>query len=293
MKNQVFYEENHSFDVLDEQGHLVVHVDYGTRSAGVNMVFQHFHEYHEIHVLLSGECDHILEGMVYPLRPLDIVLIRPFLLHKTTYGGDRGSRRVIITCNFDHVQQLFPQEVSGIQDLFSREVPILRGTEDGIKESVELLNALFVVSKGDAPGGRLKAYALFLEYLCALARLGNGNIYVLQRVGDPMVAKIQEVVAYLHARYVQPLALEDMSRKFNISQYYLARQFKHVTGYTFITYVQLIRVRRSQELLMTTQLKIIDIAESCGFGSLSQFNRTFLTHCGMSPLKYRKQYRSK
>jgi AraC-like DNA-binding protein len=292
MKNSILFEENHFFDVLDEQGRLVVHIDYGTRSVSVNMVFQHFHEYHEIHVLLSGECNHILEGTMYPLRPLDVVLIRPFLLHKTTYSGERGSRRLILTFNLDHLLQIFPQDVQNIQDFFAAEVPILRGTDESIKESADLLNGLFLVSKGNSPVGQLKAFGLFLELLCALMKLKKENMYIPQRAGNPLVGKIQEVVAYLHAHYNQSLNLEGMARKFNISRYYLARQFKHITGYTFITYIQLIRVRRSQELLMTTQLKIIDIAENCGFGSLSQFNRTFLQHCGMSPLKYRRQYRN-
>ena len=58
--------------------------------------------------------------------------------------------------------------------------------------------------------------------------------------------------------------------------------------YTVVNYVQMTRIRNVQQLLLYTQRKITDIAESCGFTSFSQFNRTFNKFCKISPSEYRQ-----
>ena len=59
---------------------------------------------------------------------------------------------------------------------------------------------------------------------------------------------------------------------------------------TIVEYINVHRIELAkQELKDDPEQKIIDIAYSCGFQSLSQFNRTFQKFAGCSPTKYREQ----
>jgi transcriptional regulator GlxA family with amidase domain len=48
-----------------------------------------------------------------------------------------------------------------------------------------------------------------------------------------------------------------------------------------------LRIEKAQSLMKDQSLRMIDIAESCGFASLSQFSRVFKQVVGVSPKQYR------
>ena len=51
------------------------------------------------------------------------------------------------------------------------------------------------------------------------------------------------------------------------------------------------RVAEAQRLLLTTSLRITEIADAAGFGSLSSFYQRMSAACGMTPREYRRQGR--
>lgn len=290
MNEVLLYQDSYTYELKDKQGRPFFHVDYGARTEQVNMVFQHFHKFYEIFILLQGNCHHIIEGQMYPVEPLDIVIIKPFLLHKTFYGKGKESRRLIITFNLNMLQQNFGKELEQLSAIFELEVPILRGNDQVQVQLKKLLNSLFLSSLEDTAVKGIKTYSLFLEFLYTLYTIKKINVYISKQEDNPILEKILQITAYLHTHYEQQINLDTIAEQFSISRYYLAHQFKRVTGFTFTNYLQLIRVRRAQEMLLTSDLRVIDICDQCGFGSLSQFNRIFLENSNISPLKYRKQF---
>ena len=48
---------------------------------------------------------------------------------------------------------------------------------------------------------------------------------------------------------------------------------------------------KAQELLMTTQLPVSQVAATCGYSSVSHFNALFKKAVGCPPLTYRKRGR--
>lgn len=86
----LLYNQGYMISINDLDSPLFYLFDYDSRSFKINMSFQHFHQFHEIHILLSGRASHLIEGDYYTLQPYDIVLLRPSMMHKTEYpaGGD-------------------------------------------------------------------------------------------------------------------------------------------------------------------------------------------------------------
>jgi len=75
-----------------------------------------------------------------------------------------------------------------------------------------------------------------------------------------------------------------------MSKVQFMRFFKKVTGQTFHTYLQRLRVARAQALLSTSDKSIADISTMLGFCSQSHFGRTFTTLVGLTPLAYRCRF---
>ncbi|MDC7249424.1 MAG: helix-turn-helix transcriptional regulator, partial [Sphaerochaetaceae bacterium] len=76
----------------------------------------------------------------------------------------------------------------------------------------------------------------------------------------------------------------------NISSSYFSKLFKKVTGDNFANYINKIRVKKAQELLVNTDNPITVIAMDLGFGDNSYFNKVFKKIEGVAPSLYRNKY---
>lgn len=87
------------------------------------------------------------------------------------------------------------------------------------------------------------------------------------------------------------LTLKKTAQKFNMSSCYLSRLFKEGTGFTFIEYLNNVRIREAQSLLVSTDYKVMDICYKVGYNSISHFGRVFKEMTGYSPLQFRQRSR--
>jgi AraC-like DNA-binding protein len=67
------------------------------------------------------------------------------------------------------------------------------------------------------------------------------------------------------------------------------RHFKAHSGHTFSDFVTHLRLHATRRELLETERSIIDIALSCGFPTISFFNRTFRRVLGCTPTSYRSR----
>jgi AraC-like DNA-binding protein len=67
--------------------------------------------------------------------------------------------------------------------------------------------------------------------------------------------------------------------------------FQNAFGTTLIEYLTHHRISHAQRLLATTDEKIVEVAFSSGFSSISRFNEAFRRECGCSPREYRRKHR--
>ena len=120
------------------------------------------------------------------------------------------------------------------------------------------------------------------------------QIFKILNVLFSLTSKVYSITSYIHEHYKENLSLDFLAKQFYISSYYLSHQFKKITGFTLINYIQMTRIRNAQQLLLSSdKMKVTAISNSCGFVSFSQLNRTFNKYCGTSPSKFRATKGSK
>ncbi|MDR1588387.1 MAG: helix-turn-helix transcriptional regulator, partial [Treponema sp.] len=64
--------------------------------------------------------------------------------------------------------------------------------------------------------------------------------------------------------------------------------FRKESGINITDYILMLRIYEAQRYLLTSDMKIIDIAMEVGFGSMSNFYKYFKKTCGKNPKDYRK-----
>lgn len=97
---------------------------------------------------------------------------------------------------------------------------------------------------------------------------------------------------YIRSHYKEKITLQQIADHVHLHPNYLCALFREQTGKTVFEYLDRYRIRRAARLLSSSSRSVSQIAESCGFGSVSFFSRKFRSLIGMSPLQYRKQYAS-
>lgn len=85
----------------------------------------------------------------------------------------------------------------------------------------------------------------------------------------------------------EPLRLRDVAEHVHLSTSYFSRFFKKETGLGFSEFLARARVEIAKNSIADPGLTINEVSNRSGFGSLSQFNRTFQRYVGCSPKEYR------
>jgi AraC-like DNA-binding protein len=107
-------------------------------------------------------------------------------------------------------------------------------------------------------------------------------------IRDKSISKVQSAINYIEENYARDISLEEVSEHLGISTFYFSRIFSSLTGVTYRSYLNSIRVEKADSLLCSTDKKIIDIAYECGFNSLRTFNRVYHTVKGVAPSDIRR-----
>ena len=100
-----------------------------------------------------------------------------------------------------------------------------------------------------------------------------------------------ELMAQLMAReYKSPLTMEQIAEAAGLHPNYACSLFSQACGISPHVYLNRLRITHAQRLLVTTDMKIIDIALDAGFTSLSRFYAAFTAACQSTPSDYRKRF---
>lgn len=100
--------------------------------------------------------------------------------------------------------------------------------------------------------------------------------------------KCKKIVLYLEEYYKNHITLEEISTHIGFSKEHFCRFFKKNFRMSFVTYLNQMRVKKAEYLLLNTNLKVIDIALESGFEDSSYFTSIFKKETNMTPTDYRK-----
>ncbi len=99
---------------------------------------------------------------------------------------------------------------------------------------------------------------------------------------------IQEVTDLIRQHYSEDIGLEWLAKRVYLSGGYLSGLFKRATGKSVVQTITMQRMERAKELLETTNMKIIDVAEMVGYGNVSYFCLLFKKYYGLTAIEARE-----
>ncbi len=257
----------------------------------------HYHPEVELTLIVRGAGLRFVGDSIEPYHAGDLVLIGPDLPHTWHSPEDTREGDAVESIVAQFPRGLFGEtmerlpEWAPIRRLFdiARQGVVITG---GARDRAEAM--LHEASK--APSGSLSRMMGLLESLRAIAEQPD-HVTPLSRTvhhgagEDPAGArKLKHVIEHVHASVNEdePISQAEAAASVGMSPAVFSRFFRRRVGQTYVRYVNEWRVGLACRKLVETRDNIIDIAFSCGFDNLSNFNRRFRQIRGMTPREFRK-----
>ncbi|HZK26197.1 MAG TPA: AraC family transcriptional regulator [Thermoclostridium sp.] len=252
-----------------------------------SMASCHYHNDYELYYLLEGRRNYFIQNKVYPVVKGDIVLINIQDIHKTMDSNNSVHERIVVNFKKEFIAPIFEDEVDLLNCFLSdHKVIKLNVSEQSFVQSILIK---MVEEDRKKPKGYLTYEKILLTELLLFINRNMEKFEEQQRYRNSVQNKMSEVALYLIENYMKKITLKQVAEEFFITSSHLSRSFKRTTGFTFIEYLNSIRIKEARKLLKGTKKSVMEISELTGFESQTHFGRVFKEITGLSPLQYRRK----
>lgn len=107
-------------------------------------------------------------------------------------------------------------------------------------------------------------------------------------IEDLPSSTIDRVLAYIERTPLSQITLKDVANNVHMNPSYLSQLFKQQLNKKFVDYITELRIEEGKRLLVTTSLRMSEIAERVGYSDLAYFSNNFKKIAGCSPSDFRK-----
>lgn len=270
----------------------ILEVAYHTIGSDSKIGQEHFADSIEIFQFWSSGGYFIVKGNIYPITPGTIVLanaIHPHYSNPTDISSYNRSK-IIISYN------LFVQlsKICGITEYtdkyFLSPGGLMLTSSTNSFNSLEVDN-LFKQAASNFPikqDGSL-GQAHIIEALIKLL------ITVFSHAVNRQQISTQSTTLDLLAEYLNrpfnsynSFSLDGLCQYLHISPSYASHLFKKLTNKSISHYIMELRISEAKKLLLTTNMKVCDVAEYLQFNDSTTFCKTFKKYTRCTPNSYRK-----
>ena len=240
----------------------------------------HIHQFTEIVYCKEGSLELTVNGKTETMRPGDMAIIPPYQVH--SFHTPKYVIRWI--CVFsDHFIPKFvtlEQFVStpksyvfhpddSLISFLSDKLPNKR--ERPIQPSDEEIRVMHLITA-----------AIYEDYLRKT-----------ELISTPKENALANILLYIRQHFKEEVTLSSIGTSLGYSPKYVSNCISRIQNYTLPMLVNSLRVDVAKELLVDTDMKVIDIGKECGYNNEKSFYRAFRAITSTTPKDYRLQKRTK
>ncbi|MCX3310973.1 AraC family transcriptional regulator [Pantoea vagans] len=252
----------------------------GKDEALPRVMHKHEDRFELMFIRAGGGCYNI-DGRTWHVKKGDILLFNANVLHDECPAPSEDL--LILSCG---VEQL---KIDGLpmNTLTTRSQPAVMPSSELYDEICQLFDQIWshVNSK------RIYRSEIADKLLCVLLLLCRNiwmeNKFQLENYDLQLGQRIKD---YIDNHYKEDIALSTITAAMNMNQFYLAHVFKAYSGYSPKHYQTRRRIGEAQNLLLSTDLGVTEVANAVGYDNVNNFHRIFNNLVGIPPARYKKAW---
>lgn len=248
----------------------------------------HYHEEVEWITVLEGMMIIETTQQSYTLQAGDVVMLGSNELHRSHKYGH--SPLMYIVCHVDMSAFMDPSLLSYLAAFTGRSANLTRLNDAlrkyplSVQHIHELLHEMLREFTAKGRGYELAVNASLKRLLYLFIQIDDEQM--IEPMDHQLALKLRPALAYIEEQLESPCQITDISSKLNYNSSYFAKLFKKGMGMTFTSYVQMRRMKRAEQLLLTETWSVTEISGRVGFTSPAQFYQLFKRHFGCSPRQF-------
>ncbi len=214
-------------------------------------------------------------------QPGGAVLIAPGVRHRVEVFESRGGASWWSHLNF--------RVLGSVSLLDFYDVPALasQAASPELGDGSARLSQLLAGRAGDGLTARIEIHEIGLRLLRLV--LGQATLRPSYQAFEEGAARLAPVLAFIQQHVQAPLTRDDLAERAHMSPSRFHVAFRRVLGMPPLQYVARIRLRRAQQMLVTTDHTVGEVGEACGYPDAFHFSRLFKREIGIGPRAYRQQ----
>lgn len=263
----------------------------------------HWHEHPEIICCVSGSFRLRINGTLLTLHAGDLVTINSGMDHEISNGTPNGLQLILsIDPQYFHnlATEIYDCSTVGEQAL-SLTDPDIQSLRHSLGKmtwfltpDIQMISLYKQTPNSSLPPLVLQSEEEWNEFHMELYNV----LRILSRHKKPKKSEdirsisrdlFSQCIQIIHNEYNQPLNASILAKRVHVSEPTIYRMFRQWLGISLTNYLNTLRINIACGYLESTCLSVTEIAERCGFTSLSNFYHVFHLFNGIAPKQYRKK----
>ncbi|MFD1955471.1 AraC family transcriptional regulator [Paenibacillus thailandensis] len=233
--------------------------------------------YYYLMFVLDGEGTFIQHNRTYPLRRHDMFCLFPQVTHEYYTNPEKPLKKLFVA--FDGKGALKLLERAGLSARQPHRPGVLT------EEAIGLLWSLTeLIGKGETNYTDLERLSAFYRIFDCLSHLASEADHA-EAHSASWLHRGKEI---LSIHYNDGIAIEQVAQYVGVDRTHFSKQFRKTFGLSPVQYIQSLKMKEAKLLLLQTDYKISEIAQSVGYPDVFSFSRAFKKLAGMSPNRYRQ-----
>lgn len=260
-------------------------------------VRSHWHHYMEIILMVEGTVLIENDKKQYLLHPGDMAALPPKSIHAVYNAPGVQNHPLYYVIKFD--LNRFQENIGYVPQLKSAILQAMENPEVSFFFSSLELSSFPVMDffSGCAQEAQSRHYGYYMilySYLnCILVNMlrvwRERGFTPAYAVSPPCGSSIETITEYIDAHSAQPLKVEQLARRCNMSYSFFAKQFRQIYGCSCKEYIEYIRVIKTEDMLLFTDYDMTYISLAAGFSDCSHMIKTFRKYKNITPKQFRMQ----
>lgn len=272
---------------IDEQASFPVKVFISdNRSLHID-VPPHWHDYIEVLYMLEGTAMQQINDRYFQIEKDDIVIVNTGDIHGTLCTEGEAVRILVILfmpglIDTGHANLFESKYILTFLGSKSNQNYHIANTFTNSTEIFNLMMGIYNEYSRENTGYEIYIKGYIYQLIAHLLRNDMLNLYQ-PALKEKELLRLDPLLKFIETRYMEDINLVKAASMLNFSYHYLSRYFKRITGKNFKEYLDYIRVREAEKLLLTNNAPVSRVALDVGFANVSSFNRVFKRIRGYPP----------
>ncbi len=270
-------------------------------------VLPHWHYFFEILHILEGDVEATCGNYVYILRPGDIIIFFPQLIHsinklkdnknsrhgldksKSAFTASKENQMLNPKYDLKHNSIMPVPEKKLIMEQYNMYMYIYVYIYISI---YNIFNTCIKEMENRNYGYDIVVCSHISALLSYFARnwIGRGlDIDEAIRISDNKSSEFAGITEYIDKHYNEPIKISSLAGMCGMSYSNFAKLFKQTYHQSCKEYIEFTRLNKAEDLLLMTNLDLTTISSETGFADCSHLIRTFKKWKGVTPGQWRNK----